>query len=107
VKPADIGYTRQLIFKADGHVYIHHNNQLVLEPTYQVGNHQGVICVGVTRPFIQYEGETDPKLRNNPFRSYRISVPPEGNGTDTLMILSGDGQCVDRAATEFYRWQHR
>lgn len=107
VKPADVGYTRQLIFKADGQVYIHHNNQLVMEPTYQVSNNQGVICVGIMRPFVQYNGETDSKLRNNSFRSYHISVPPESIGTDTLMKLTGDGVCVDRAVTEYYRWQHR
>ncbi|SNC77660.1 hypothetical protein SAMN06265337_4260 [Hymenobacter gelipurpurascens] len=102
--PATVGFTRQLIFKADGKVYIHHNQKLVQQPAYGRRNGGDKFCdASYLRNWVVYAGETDPKISSTDARWYRITITK----TDTTLTLGSEASCSDAGVHELYRWHHR
>ena len=100
--PATEGYTRQLVFNAEGQVLIQHSGQLHKETPYQLSMGSGCVWPGSptagTTPIIAFEGETT--LYNNLRKNYTLTkVDP----TQKLQ-LTGESACVDGGAYETYHW---
>ncbi|GAB3580069.1 hypothetical protein [Hymenobacter daeguensis] len=101
ITPTETGFTRQLIFKADGHLDIYHNRQLVLKPSFALRTGLTHICVSpVAQPLVEYTAE--PQVPNDPLRRYRLNF----SATDTTLTITGESNCVDGGAVEYYRWHH-
>lgn len=98
--PATEGFTRQLVFGADGQVVIQHNNKLNKTTTYQLsmGNlpHCGTPQLSV--PIISFT--TDSDVPNQDRKTYRITKSPTGQ----QLSLIGEAACIDVGAYEYYNW---
>lgn len=97
--PATVGFTRQLVFTADGQVVITHNHQPNKTTPYALAMGSVPAC-GSTEavPVITYE--TDSDVGNNDRKTYRLTKSGEGQ----QLVLTGDLTCVKKGAVETYRW---
>ena len=98
--PATEGYTRQLVFTADGNVLIQHDHKLNKKRAYTLSMGPLPSC-GTPQaavPIITYE--TDSDLPNNDRKTYSIIKSPTGQS----LTLVGEAACVDGGAYEAYRW---
>ncbi|MDB5267663.1 MAG: hypothetical protein JWP58_703 [Hymenobacter sp.] len=102
--PATTGFERQLRFKSDSMVYAYQNNQLVSQAPYRLSHGRVPRCGSqevyalvhyVTNPV------TEPKIWNNDLRIYSIAQ----TGTEAILTIRGESECVDGGAKERYRWQ--
>ncbi|MVN75251.1 hypothetical protein GO988_02830 [Hymenobacter sp. HMF4947] len=98
--PTTEGFTRQLVFNADGQVTIQHNSKLNKTTDYQLsmGNLPKCGAPQVTVPIINFE--TDSDVPNNDRKTYRITKTPDGQ----QLSLVGEAACLDGGAYEFYHW---
>jgi hypothetical protein len=95
--PASMGFTRQLVFSADGKVLIQHDSKLNKRTSYQLS--MGASCGGIQQvPFITFE--TDSDVPNNDRKTYSITKSNEGQ----QLTLVGEFACVDGGAYETYHW---
>lgn len=98
--PATEGFTRQLVFSAEGKVLIQHDGKLNKQTPYQLsmgplprcGNPQASV------PIITFE--TDSDVPNNDRKTYSISK----SATSQSLSLVGEAACVDGGAYETYHW---
>lgn len=97
--PNTEGYTRQLVFTADGSVLIQHDRKLNKKRPYTLSMGSLPRCGSPnTVPVITYE--TDSDLPNNDRKTYSITKTPTGQS----LALAGEDACVDGGAYETYRW---
>jgi hypothetical protein len=95
--PATMGFTRQLVFSADGKVLIQHDGKLNKRTSYQLS--MGASC-GSTQQMPMITFETDSDLPNNDRKNYSITKSIEGQ----QLTLVGEYACVDGGAYETYHW---
>lgn len=96
--PAIMGFTRQLVFSADGKVLIQHDGKLNKRTSYQLSMGDLVKCSTKQVPIITFE--TDSDLPNNDRKTYSITKSIEGQ----QLTLIGEDACVDGGAYETYHW---
>ncbi|RZK11416.1 MAG: hypothetical protein EOO56_29005 [Hymenobacter sp.] len=98
--PETEGFTRQLVFSADGSVLIQHDHKLNKKRPYALSMGDLPRCGSSknTVPIISYE--TDSDLPNNDRKTYTITKTPTGQS----LSLTGEDACVDGGAYETYRW---
>ena len=96
--PATVGFTRQLVFGADGQVLIQHDGKLNKKPAYTLS--MGLACAQpqVSVPRIAFE--TDSDVPNSNDKTYTITK----SSTGQTLTLAGIAVCVDAGATELYHW---
>ena len=95
--PATQGFTRQLIFEANGQVLIYHGGQLNKQTAYVLS--MGTVCgASSTVPVITYE--TDSDVPNNDRKTYSITKTPTGQS----LSLVGEAACLDGGGYETYHW---
>lgn len=96
--PVTLGYSRQLVFGANGQIKIYHRNQLNKQTTYSLS--MGIPCGAAQTqvPFITYENDSD--VYNNDRKTYSITKTP----TSQSLLLVGEAACVDAGGYETYRW---
>ncbi len=96
--PASMGFTRQLVFSADGYVLIQHNGKLNKQTSYQLSMGNLSKCSTQQVPIIAYK--TDSDVPNNDRKTYSISKTDTGQ----QLSLVGEDACVDGGAYETYHW---
>jgi hypothetical protein len=96
--PATMGFTRQLVFSADGKVLIQHDGKLNKRTSYQLSMGDLQKCSIKQVPIITFE--TDSDLPNNDRKTYSITKSIEGQ----QLTLIGEYACVDGGAYETYHW---
>jgi hypothetical protein len=96
--PASMGFTRQLVFSADGKVLIQHDGKLNKRTSYQLSMGDLQKCSVKQVPIITFE--TDSDVPNNDRKTYSITKSIEGQ----QLTLVGEDACVDGGAYETYHW---
>jgi hypothetical protein len=96
--PASMGFTRQLVFSADGKVLIQHDGKLNKRTSYQLSMGDLQKCSIKQVPIITFE--TDSDVPNNDRKTYSITKSIEGQ----QLTLVGEDACVDGGAYETYHW---
>jgi hypothetical protein len=96
--PASMGFTRQLVFSADGKVLIQHDGKLNKRTSYQLSMGDLQRCSVKQVPIITFE--TDSDVPNNDRKTYSITKSIEGQ----QLTLVGEEACVDGGAYETYHW---
>jgi len=97
--PSTEGFTRQLVFGADGQVVIQHDGKLNKKTAYTLSMGTLANCsTSATVPIITYE--TDSDLPNNDRKTYSITKSPTGQS----LTLTGENACIDTGAFETYHW---
>jgi hypothetical protein len=96
--PTSMGFTRQLVFSADGKVLIQHDGKLNKRTSYQLSMGDLQKCSIKQVPIITFE--TDSDVPNNDRKTYSITKSIEGQ----QLTLVGEEACVDGGAYETYHW---
>jgi hypothetical protein len=96
--PATQGFSRQLLFGANGQVSIYHSNRLNKQTAYTLS--MGTTCNPSQPPIPIITYETDSDVPNNDRKSYTITKTASGQS----LSLVGEAACVDAGAYETYRW---
>jgi hypothetical protein len=96
--PTSMGFTRQLVFSADGKVLIQHDGKLNKRTSYQLSMGDLQECSIKQVPIITFE--TDSDVPNNDRKTYSITKSIEGQ----QLTLVGEDACVDGGAYETYHW---
>ncbi|MGI4733981.1 MAG: hypothetical protein ACRYG7_02260 [Janthinobacterium lividum] len=96
--PATEGYSRQLVFGANGQVLIYHGSKLNKTTTYALS--MGTSCANSQTqvPIIAYE--TDSDVPNSDRKTYSLTKLPTGQS----LSLVGEAVCLDVGAYEAYHW---
>lgn len=98
--PASVGFTRQLVFTADGKVLIQHDNRLNKTVEYQLsmGTLAGCGASQPAVPIITYTTESD--IKSGDRKAYSITK----SGTGQRLAITCDYACIDGGAYESYHW---
>lgn len=98
--PVTEGFTRQLVFSAEGKVLIQHDSKFNKQTSYQLSMGPLPHCGNpqVSVPIITFE--TDSDVPNNDRKTYTISK----SETSQSLSLVGEAACVDGGAYETYHW---
>ncbi|MGI4822373.1 MAG: hypothetical protein ACRYFV_14275 [Janthinobacterium lividum] len=96
--PTSMGFTRQLVFSADGKVLIQHDGKLNKRTSYQLSMGDLQKCSIKQVPIITFE--TDSDVPNNDRKTYSITKSIEGQ----QLTLVGEEACVDGGTYETYHW---
>jgi hypothetical protein len=98
--PSTEGFTRQLVFSADGQVLIQHSGKLNKRTDYQLSMGSLPYCgrTQVSVPIIAFK--TDSDVPNNDRKTYNITK----TDTDQYLSLIGEAACMDGGAYETYHW---
>lgn len=97
--PATEGYSRQLVFGANGQVLIYHGNKLNKTTAYTLSMGTSSCATYPTQvPLITYE--TDSDVPNNDSKTYSITKSPTGQSLSLVGALA----CMDAGAYETYHW---
>jgi hypothetical protein len=96
--PATQGFTRQLLFGANGQLSIYHSNRLNKQTAYVLS--MGTTCSPSQPPVPIITYETDSDVPNNDRKSYTIIKTATGQS----LSLVGEAACADAGAYETYHW---
>lgn len=102
ITPTSVGFTRQLVFKGDGRVYINHNQQFAIQRAYVLSTSVPTRC-GAQSPQSLIKYGAEPQIKNDSLRLYRVAK----SLTDTTLSIIGETACVDGGMYESYRWHRR
>lgn len=96
--PATLGFSRQVVFGADGWLVVSRSGRNDYRTTYQFSMGTPQPCGGAPVPLVSYASE--PELGNNTVKLYTLS---QEAGRPVLTIV-GEAMCVDGGAMETYHW---
>ncbi|MFD1467213.1 hypothetical protein ACFQ48_03175 [Hymenobacter caeli] len=96
--PASVGFTRQLVFAADGQLAVKRNGQNYYQTGYQRSVGTGGPCASPNAPVVTFTSENG--LPNSDAKAYGVE---QQNGQRTL-YLNGAATCLDGDAYETYHW---
>ena len=100
VSPATTGFSRQLVFGADGQLIIRHNGQAHSQVSYQLSTGTFPRC-GTPQPVLPLVTfAPEPQVPNNERKSYTVDITATGR----TLSLVGEDACTDGGYYESYTW---
>lgn len=96
--PASLGYTRQVVFEPGGQLLVRRRGQPDYRTTYQFSMGTPQPCGLAPVPLVAYRSEPD--LGNTDSKLYTLSQ----QASRQVLIVAGEGLCVDNGALETYHW---